>query len=157
MADGRPGEEASALPDERAAQLSALEQSLDVRFRDRSLLELALRHDSFAHERGGRAGHYERLEFLGDAVLNLVVSDYLYRQYPEHSEGELAKQRARLVNETALAHLGRRLRLGTFLLLGKGEEKGGGGDRPRLLADAGGRGLGAADGGRGGGGAPALA
>ena len=136
MADGRRGEEASALPDERAAQLAALEQSLDVRFRDRSLLELALRHDSFAHERGGRAEHYERLEFLGDAVLNLVVSDYLYRQHPEHSEGELAKQRARLVNETALAHLGRRLRLGTFLLLGKGEEKGGGRDRPGLLADA---------------------
>src|SRR3972149_3427332 len=136
MADGRPGEEASALPDERAAQLSALEQSLDVRFRDRGLLELALRHDSFAHERGGRAEHYERLEFLGDAVLNLVVSDHLYRQYPEHSEGELAKQRARLVNETALAHLGRRLRLGTFLLLGKGEEKGGGRDRSGLLADA---------------------
>jgi ribonuclease-3 len=136
MADGRPGEEASALPDERAAQLSALEQSLDVRFRDRSLLELALRHDSFAHERGGRAEHYERLEFLGDAVLNLVVSDHLYRQYPEHSEGELAKQRARLVNETALAHLGRRLHLGNYLLLGKGEEKGGGRDRPGLLADA---------------------
>jgi ribonuclease-3 len=126
----------AALSEERAAQLAALERALGLRFRDRGLLELALRHDSFAHERGARAEHYERLEFLGDAVLNLVVSDHLFRQYPEHSEGELAKQRARLVNETALAHLGRRLQLGGYLLLGKGEEKGGGRDRPSLLADA---------------------
>src|SRR3972149_6608681 len=130
MADGRPGEEASALPDERAAQLSALEQSLDVRFRDRSLLELALRHDSFAHERGGGA------ESLGDPVLTWVLRENLRGKYPEHSEGELAKQRARLVNETALAHLGRRLHLGTFLLLGKGEEKGGGGERAGLVRAA---------------------
>ncbi len=136
MADAPRDEGAPALPEPRDAQLAALEQFLRVHFRDRALLELALRHDSFAHERGTRAEHYERLEFLGDAVLNLVVSDHLFRQYPEYSEGELAKQRARLVNETALAHLGRRLRLGTYLLLGKGEEKGGGRDRPGLLADA---------------------
>lgn len=125
-----------ALPAERGEQLTALERALGVRFRDRDLLELALRHDSFAHERGHAAEHYERLEFLGDAVLSLVVSDYLFRQYPEYSEGELAKQRARLVNEVALAHLGRHLRLGGYLLLGRGEERGGGRDRPGLLADA---------------------
>ncbi len=129
-------QEKAAAPAPRAAQLAALEQALGVRFRDKSLLELSLQHDSFAHERGQRAAHYERLEFLGDAVLSLVVSDYLFRQFPEHSEGELAKQRARLVNEAALAHLGRRLRLGAYLLLGKGEEKGGGRERPALLADA---------------------
>jgi len=133
----KPGEGAGAatLPD-RPEQLGVLELALGVRFRDRGLLDLALRHDSFAHERGARAEHYERLEFLGDAVLNLVVSDHLFRQFPDHPEGELAKQRARLVNEGALAHLGRSLGLGGFLLLGKGEEKGGGRDRPGLLADA---------------------
>jgi ribonuclease-3 len=130
---GRDG--AGALVD-RLEQLAALEGILRVRFRDRNLLDIALRHDSFAHERGTRAEHYERLEFLGDAVLNLVVSDYLFRQFPDHSEGELAKQRARLVNEGALAQLGRTVGLGSFLLLGKGEEKGGGRDRPGLLADA---------------------
>ncbi len=135
MPRSRP-KDAPAPPQERAAQLEALERALGVRFRDRGLLELALRHDSFAHERGADREHYERLEFLGDAVLNLVVSDYLFRQYPERSEGELAKERARLVSEAALAHLGRRLRLGGYLLLGRGEEKGGGRDRPGLLADA---------------------
>lgn len=129
------GEGAATLPD-RIGQLAGLEGALGVHFRDRALLDLALRHDSFAHERGAHAEHYERLEFLGDAVLNLVVSDYLFRQFPDHSEGELAKQRARLVNEGALAQLGRSLGLGVFLLLGKGEEKGGGRDRPGLLADA---------------------
>lgn len=127
---------AAAPPEERAAQLARLEASLGIRFRDRSLLDLGLRHDSFAHERGHQAEHYERLEFLGDAVLNLVVGDYLFRQFPDHSEGQLAKQRAHLVNETALAHLSRLLGLGAYLLLGKGEEKGGGRDRPSLLADA---------------------
>ncbi len=135
MPRSRPRDVPASLQ-ERAAQLDALQQALGVRFRDRSLLELALRHDSFAHERGARTEHYERLEFLGDAVLNLVVSDYLFRQYPERSEGELAKERARLVSEAALAHLGRRLRLGGYLLLGRGEEKGGGRERPGLLADA---------------------
>jgi ribonuclease-3 len=129
------GATSDALPEEREAQLTAVEATLGVRFRDRGLLDLALRHDSFAHERGRQAENYERLEFLGDAVLNLVVGDYLFRQFPEYSEGELAKQRARLVNETALAHLSHSLGLGRFLLLGKGEEKGGGRQRPSLLAD----------------------
>jgi len=135
MPRSRPRDVPASL-EERLAQLDALQQALGVRFRDRGVLEVALRHDSFAHERGAGTEHYERLEFLGDAVLNLVVSDYLFRQYPERSEGELAKERARLVSEAALAHLGRRLRLGSYLLLGRGEEKGGGRERPGLLADA---------------------
>lgn len=125
------------LSQDRLAELSTLEERLGVRFRDRSLLDLALRHGSFSHERGrDPAKSYERLEFLGDAVLNLVVGDYLYRRDPDLNEGGLAKQRARLVNEAALASIAVRLGLGRYLLLGKGEEKGGGRQRPSMLADA---------------------
>lgn len=144
----RPPAPAPAEPDEtgavgevlsqdRLAELATLEERLGVRFRDRSLLDLALRHGSFSHERGrDPAKSYERLEFLGDAVLSLVVGDYLYRRDPEINEGGLAKQRARLVNEAALASVAVRLGLGRYLLLGKGEEKGGGRQRPSMLADA---------------------
>lgn len=124
------------LSQERLAQLAQLEERLGVRFRDRSLLDLALRHGSFSHEHGFPLKSYERLEFLGDAVLSLVVSDELYRRHPDVDEGGLAKQRARLVNEAALASIARRLGLARYVLLGKGEEKGGGRQRPALLADA---------------------
>lgn len=125
------------LSQDRLAQLAQLEERLGVRFRDRSLLDLALRHGSFSHERGQDPGKsYERLELLGDAVLSLVVSDDLYRRYPEMDEGGLAKQRARVVNEAALASVARRLDLGRYILLGRGEEKGGGRQRQSLLADA---------------------
>jgi len=125
------------LSQDRLAELAALEEQLGVRFRDRSLLDLALRHGSFSHERGrDPAKSYERLEFLGDAVLSLVVSDDLYRRRPDMDEGGLAKHRARMVNEAALASAAKRLDLGRYLLLGKGEEKGGGRQRPSMLADA---------------------
>jgi ribonuclease-3 len=125
------------LSQERLAQLAQLEERLGVRFRDRSLLDLALRHGSFSHERGRDPGKsYERLELLGDAVLSLVVSDDLYRRYPDMDEGGLAKQRARVVNEAALASVARRLDLAGYILLGRGEEKGGGRQRQSLLADA---------------------
>jgi ribonuclease-3 len=125
------------LSQDRLASLAALEERLGVRFRDRSLLDLALRHGSFSHERGrDPEKSYERLEFLGDAVLSLVVSDDLYRRNPDADEGGLAKQRARIVNEAALASVARRLNLGQYLLLGRGEEKGGGRQRPSMLADA---------------------
>jgi ribonuclease-3 len=128
---------AEVLSQDRLAVLAKLEERLGVRFRDRSLLDLALRHGSFSHERGhDPAKSYERLEFLGDAVLSLVVSDDLYRRRPDMDEGGLAKQRARVVNEAALASAARRLDLGRYLLLGKGEEKGGGRQRPSMLADA---------------------
>jgi ribonuclease-3 len=124
------------LSQDRLAQLAQLEERLGVRFRDRSLLDLALRHGSFSHEKGRDPGKsYERLEFLGDAVLSLVVSDDLYRRYPDMDEGGLAKQRARVVNEAALASIARRLNLAPYILLGRGEEKGGGRQRPSLLAD----------------------
>lgn len=124
------------LSQDRLAQLAQLEERLGVRFRDRSLLDLALRHGSFSHERGHDPGKsYERLELLGDAVLSLVVSDDLYRRYPDMDEGGLAKQRARVVNEAALASVARRLDLGRYILLGRGEEKAGGRTRSSLLSD----------------------
>lgn len=124
------------LDESRTAQLQELEARLDVRFRDRSLLNLALQHGSYGHEgRGGRRESYERLELLGDAVLNLVVCDYLYYRFTEAPEGELAKLRARVVSEPWLARIARGLDLGRYILMGKGEEKSGGRTRASMLAD----------------------
>lgn len=123
------------LGGERAERLRELESKLEVRFRDLSLLNLALTHGSYTHEEGGGGSTYERLEFLGDAVLNLVVSDHLYRRFPERSEGDLARLRARLVNEPTLASIARGLNLGSYILLGRGEERGGGRERSSMLAD----------------------
>ena len=123
------------LTPEREAQLAALQATLDVRLRDVRLLNLALQHGSFGQERGGRRESYERLELLGDAVLNLVVCDHLYHRYDDAPEGELAKLRARVVSEPYLARIAQRLDLGRYILLGKGEEKSGGRARPSMLAD----------------------
>ncbi len=100
------------------------------------LYEQALTHSSYAHEKGHRRTHNERLEFLGDAVLELIVSDYLYETYPKLPEGKLTKLRADLVCEASLARLAYRLNLGKYLRLGRGEIVGGGASRPSLLADA---------------------
>lgn len=130
-----PHEPPQIEPD-RQPLLEELERKLDLRFRNRYLLNLALQHGSFGHEcRGGRRESYERLELLGDAVLNLVVCDHLYHRYPEAPEGELAKLRARIVSEPWLVKIGQTLDLGRYIRLGKGEEKAGGRARPALLAD----------------------
>ena len=125
------------LPAEREALLAELEEKLGVRFRDRSLLHLALVHGSAGTEGRSRHGeNYERLEFLGDSVLNLAISDHLYRMFPRRLEGDLARLRAGLVSEGALARVARDIDLGRYVMLGRGEEKGGGRSRPGLLADA---------------------
>jgi ribonuclease-3 len=98
------------------------------------LLRQALTHRSYAYEHGGLPTN-ERLEFLGDSVLGLVVTDTLYRRHPDRPEGQLAKLRAAVVNMRALAHVGRRLRLGDYVLLGRGEEATGGRDKASILAD----------------------
>ncbi len=100
------------------------------------LYERALTHSSFAHEQSRPTGHNERLEFLGDAVLELIVSAYLYHTYPNLPEGKLTRFRAALVCEASLARLAGCLDLGEYLRLGKGEAGGGGSRRPSLLADA---------------------
>ncbi|NED96990.1 ribonuclease III [Phytoactinopolyspora alkaliphila] len=113
--------------------LSELEARLGLPV-DASLLEQALTHRSYAYEHGGLPTN-ERLEFLGDSVLGLVVTDDLYRRHPDLSEGQLAKLRAAVVNMRALAGVGRSLHLGEFLRLGRGEETTGGRDKASILAD----------------------
>jgi ribonuclease-3 len=121
---------------ERAPQgPKALDRILGVRFRDGSLRELALTHRSYAFENELPANN-ERLEFLGDAVLGVVVTDMAFREFPEMPEGELAKLRAAIVNMSALADAARDLGLGRFVLLGRGEEMSGGRDKSSILADA---------------------
>ncbi|PRX95636.1 ribonuclease III [Allonocardiopsis opalescens] len=101
---------------------------------DPVLLERALTHRSYAYENGGLPTN-ERLEFLGDSVLGLVVTDTLYREHPDLPEGQLAKLRAAVVNMRALADVGRGLRLGGYIRLGRGEEGTGGRDKSSILAD----------------------
>lgn len=112
-----------------------LERALGVRFKDPRLREAALTHRSYAFERD-RDETNERMEFLGDAVLGLVVTDLAYRRFPELPEGELAKLRAATVNMITLADVARDLGLGEEILLGKGEELSGGRDKTSILADA---------------------
>jgi len=112
-----------------------LEKRLGHRFKKPELLELALTHRSYANERGA-AVHYERLEFLGDAVLGLIASEWLYARYPDLPEGELSKLKAHLVSKSALAPYAERLELGAALRLGVGEERSGGRTKISLLADS---------------------
>lgn len=115
--------------------LESLDPALGVTFDDASLRLAALTHRSFAFERGLTVTN-ERLEFLGDSVLGLVVTDMAYTAYPEMPEGALAKLRAAIVNMGALADVARSLGLGDVVLLGKGEELSGGRDKSSILADA---------------------
>ena len=114
-----------------------LEKKIGYHFQDSSLLRLALTHSSYAHEHHLKKNEFnERIEFLGDAVLELVSSDFLYHHYPDEPEGELTKLRASLVCEPSLAMTAKEIGLGGYLLLGKGEEAGGGRVRPSLTSDA---------------------
>ena len=117
--------------------LSELEAGLGYTFRDKSILENALTHSSYANENRERGLHdNERLEFLGDSILGFVVADYLYRSFPDKPEGELTRIRADLVCEKNLARAAATIRLGSFLLLGHGEEHGGGRKRDSIVSDA---------------------
>src|SRR2546427_567481 len=117
-----------------ARRRTPLERRLRVTFRNRDLFRLALTHRSYAYEQGGLPTN-ERLEFLGDAVLGLVITDAVYREYPDYPEGELAKLRASLVNMTILADVAREIGLGGVILLGRGEELTGGRGKGSILAD----------------------
>jgi ribonuclease-3 len=114
---------------DRSALLAHL--AVDI---DEDLMSLALMHRSFAYENGGLPTN-ERLEFLGDSVLGIVVTETLFRRYPDVSEGQLAKLRAAVVNATALAGVARSLGLGEYLYLGRGEETTGGREKSSILAD----------------------
>ena len=114
-----------------------LEKAIGYRFKNITLLQNALTHSSYANEfwRDSLRSN-ERLEFLGDSILGMVVAEYLYRTFPERLEGELTRMRADMVCERALAKVANRLSLGEHLLLGNGEEQGGGRERASILADA---------------------
>ncbi len=116
-------------------RIGSLERALGVRFSDNALRDASLTHRSYAFEQGLEVNN-ERLEFLGDAVLGLVVTDMAYREFPDMPEGELAKLRAAIVNMSALADVARDLGLGAHIRLGKGEELSGGRDKSSILADA---------------------
>jgi len=139
MAAGAPKEVTSNLEE-------ALEERLGYRFQKPALLHRALTHSSAVPELRGETRDEsaakeslednERLEFLGDAVLELLASEYLLETFPAWSEGQLSKSRARLVNARSLEKTARRLEIGKFLRLGRGEEKTGGRNKPAILADA---------------------
>jgi ribonuclease-3 len=118
------------------SNLTVLQDRLGYQFGDVSLLKLALTHPSVAHESPGNVQHNQRLEFLGDAVLSLVLTQELYQRFPEMGEGPLTKARAQMVNRRTLAEEARRLQLGENLILSHGEEASGGRNRPSALADA---------------------
>lgn len=125
------------MREERSAQLKILETLLHYEFVDTGLLDRALTHRSYVNENQHiDCRDNERLEFLGDAVLQLCISDILTRQFPDHREGQLSKLRASLVNEQPLATVALDFRIGEFVLLGKGEEASGGRMKPSILADA---------------------
>lgn len=124
----------SPMPD--MAVLRQLEEALGYRFRNLQLLHLALTHSSWANERGAGNTHNERLEFLGDAVLELAVSKELFERFHDLREGELTRLRSQLVSTTSLAERARELGIPSMLLLGRGEEQQGGRQRDTVLSDA---------------------
>lgn len=124
------------MNEERLAALRDFERHFSCRFQDISLLDNALTHRSFVNEKADiDCRDNERLEFLGDAVLGLCISDMLMLKFPDYTEGQLSKLRASLVKEQPLAELARRFRVGDYLLLGKGEENSGGREKNSLLAN----------------------
>ena len=116
--------------------MTTLEEKLGYTFQNQALLENALTHSSCANESRGKLQSNERLEFLGDSILGMVVADHLYRNHPDLPEGELTRTRAALVCEESLVEVAAQLHLGEYLRLGRGEEAGGGRRRPSIQADA---------------------
>ena len=124
---------------EMALPIEELQNRMGYQFSHPEFLRQALTHSSFANETGARNHHLlcnERLEFLGDSVLSIITSGYLYNHFPELPEGDLTRVRAAVVCEEALACYSSKIGLGDFLLLGKGEENSGGAKKPALIADA---------------------
>ncbi len=116
--------------------MEKFQNNLGYKFNNIALLENALTHSSYANEMHTSFGSNERLEFLGDAILSVIVAEYIYKNYSKLPEGELTKLRASLVCEKSLCSYAKELELGEFLRLGKGEAANGGAERPSLLADA---------------------
>ncbi len=120
----------------RLAELKNLAERLELTFHDFQLLDLAFTHSSYGNEEGAAAGSdNERLEYLGDSVLGLVVNEFLYHEYPGYSEGELARIKSAVVSEKTLAQVALNLGIGETMRMGRGERKSGGASRPSNLAD----------------------
>lgn len=127
----------SDVSSQQEENIRELSEKLEYRFRDRHLLLTALTHSSYVNEnKFPYSKNNERLEYLGDAILDAVISDYLYRKYQEAEEGALTKERAAIVCEASLFLCGERLGIGQYLILGKGEEHNGGRTRASMVADA---------------------
>lgn len=126
------------MQDKRKQQLQGFCDSLGIHMHDLELLDMALTHTSYAHEakQTPKPQHNERIEFLGDSVLSVIVSTYMYQNFPDLAEGQLTKLRAHLVCEGSLYEYAKKIHLGAYLRLGKGEELSGGRERPSILADA---------------------
>lgn len=116
-------------------EVSRLEERIGYIFKDKTILIEALTHSSYANEKKSRRIHNERLEFLGDSVLSLIVTEYMYKNYPKCSEGKLSKIRAGLVCEKSLYEISARLSIREYIFLGKGEELTGGRNRVSILSD----------------------
>ena len=116
--------------------MEQLQKNLKYTFKKKELLRNALAHSSYANEKKGTVTSNERLEFLGDSVLSIIVSDYIYKNFPNLPEGRLTRIRASLVCEKSLCEFSKQLKVGDYILLGKGERANGGNERPSILADA---------------------
>ncbi|MBW2557791.1 MAG: ribonuclease III [Deltaproteobacteria bacterium] len=125
------------MDEERIENLESLSEMLSYTFSEITLLDMALTHSSYANENSGPARRdNERLEFLGDAVLELCMSDILIKRFPDYAEGQLSKVRAAMVSEQPLAGLAREYRIGDFMLLSRGEENSGGRNKDSILGNA---------------------
>jgi ribonuclease-3 len=121
----------------RFRQLSLVQNRIDVKFKDKYILDRALTHRSYVNEASiKKVMDNERLEYLGDSVLGLVVNEYLFKRFEDYPEGDLAKIKSAVVSESTLAKVAREINLGNFLLMGKGEELNGGRDRSSILANS---------------------
>jgi ribonuclease-3 len=125
-----------ALSLQRLQELKELEACLNVQFRSRELLNIALTHSSYSQEKHCGDPDNERLEFLGDAVLKLVISEYLFNRYPDQDEGYLTKLRATLISDATLATIANQCKLGRYLLLSKNEQQNGGTTKKSIVANA---------------------
>jgi ribonuclease-3 len=137
---GRRGEEVFFFDDEmdekRIADLKRFCRDNEIKFADLSLIDTALTHSSYANEAGYEFADYERLEFLGDAVIELVVVEYLYNEYPEMNEGDMTKIKSEVVSQAALSDVAKNLGLSRLLNLGKSEVLSRGRRKPSILSDA---------------------
>lgn len=122
---------------QRINNISQLEDRIEYNFKDKEVVSTAITHSSYANERKNKKIEYnERIEFLGDSVLSLVISEYLYKMYPNLPEGELTVTRAKIVCESSLSKCAVDIGLGNYLMLGKGEELSGGRNKASVLSDA---------------------